>query len=418
MNVLIINEVCGYTSTGKIVAKIAEDLEAEGNTVRIAYGRSSYVPDEYKRFGIRIGNDLDVKMHAILTRLTDRHGLYSKRATRKFLKWAEEYKPDLLWLHNLHGYYINYEMLFAWIKKHPGLEVKWTLHDCWAFTGHCTHYSFIKCDRWKTRCYGCPQKKEYPSCYFLDNSKSNYLRKKAAFTGVKDLTIITPSKWLSEQVKSSFLKEYKTEVKYNEISKEIFKPIPSGFRKQYGIENKIVILGVANIWSERKGLNDFIELAEMLDDKYVMVLVGLKEKQIKEISKRLDWFVPEKECNIKDDVPADHKVRVHSDASCDDQYKWQGGKVIPQGVNNIYRTITGSDYKRDSEKDKHVYRLICIQHTKDAVELAKIYSASDVFVNATYEDNYPTVNLEALACGSRVITYETGGAPETVEQAE
>ena len=152
MKVLFINSVCGIGSTGRICTDLAQQLEAEGNEVRIAYGRKGTIPEKFQKYAVRIGMDLDCKLHAIQTRLFDTHGFCSKRATKKFLEWAEAYKPDLLWLHNLHGYYINVEMLFAWIKKHPEMQVKWTLHDCWAFTGHCSHFTMVKCEQWKDHC--------------------------------------------------------------------------------------------------------------------------------------------------------------------------------------------------------------------------------------------------------------------------
>lgn len=333
MKCLIINSVCGIGSTGRICTDLAQQLEAEGNEVKIAYGRKGTVPEQFQKYAVRIGTDFDCKMHAIQTRLFDTHGFGSKHATKEFLKWAEEYKPDLLWLHNLHGYYINVEMLFDWIKKHPEMQVKWTLHDCWAFTGHCSY---------------CSQLRRYPACFAMSSVSKNFERKRKAFTGVKNMTLITPSKWLADLTRQSFLKEYPVEVHYNTIDTSIFKPTPSDFCERYGLQDKIIVLGVANVWEDRKGLFDFYKLAEMLDDRYVIVLVGLSEKQIKELPK-----------NIKG-----------------------------------------------------------IQRTNSPQELAAIYTAADVFVNPTYEDNYPTVNLEAQACGTRVITYDTGGCKETLHTKE
>ncbi len=343
MKVLFINAVCGIGSTGKICAELAQKYEKDGHEAKIAYGRHAYVPEQYEKYAIRIGSDTDVKLHAVKTRLTDKHGLGSKRATKKFLEWAEEYSPDLLWLHNIHGYYINYEMLFAWIKKHPEMEVKWTLHDCWSFTGHCSHFSFVKCYKWKKACEKCVQTNRYPSS-FIDNCKDNFLRKKSAFTGVKNMTIVTPSKWLADLVKQSFLKEYPVKVIYNEIDTSIFKPTESDFRKKYHLEDKRIILGVASTWDDRKGFFDFFKLSEMIDENSKIVMVGLTDEQL---------------------------------------------KSLPQNV-------------------------IGIKRTNGQKELAEIYTAADVFVNTTYEDTYPTVNLEAQACGTPVITYRTGGSPETL----
>ena len=348
MKVLLINSVCGIGSTGRICTDLAKKLEADGHEVKIAYGRSDVVPDQLRKYSIRIGNGVDVKMHALQTRLFDNHGLASKRATKKFLQWADEYSPDLLWLHNLHGYYINYELLFRWIKSRPGMQVKWTLHDCWAFTGHCSHFTIVKCEQWKNHCSYCPQTRLYPACYGMGATSQNFDRKREAFTGVKNMTLITPSQWLADLVKQRFLKEYPVEVHYNTIDTNVFKPTPSDFRERYGLAGKRIVLGVASIWDERKGLRDFYKLATILDDQYAIVLVGLSEKQIKELPKNI----------------------------------------------------------------------LGIRRTNSPQELAAIYTAADVFFNPTHEDNYPTVNLEAEACGTRVVTYDTGGCRETIHSPE
>lgn len=279
MKILIINSICGIRSTGRICAELADRFAAEGHEVKIAYGRMDEVPDSCLRYAHKIGGRMNVALHGLNTRLFDRHGFGSKAATRAFLKWVEEYQPDMVWLHNLHGYYINVEMLFKWIKKHPQMQVKWTLHDCWAFTGHCSHFSYVGCDRWKTACFSCPQKDCYPASY-LDNSKSNYRRKKAAFTGVRNLTLITPSQWLADLTRQSFLGCYPVEVQHNTINRDVFQPTAGSFRQRMGLQDQIIVLGVASYWNERKGLDDFHTLRTMLDSRYTIVLVGLSEKQM------------------------------------------------------------------------------------------------------------------------------------------
>lgn len=279
MKVLLINSVCGIGSTGKICGRLAEEYTAQGHEAVIAYGRDGTVPEQYQKFAHRIGTDLDVKVSALRTRLLDDHGFANGKATRQFLKWAEEYDPDLLWLHNLHGYYLHVGMLFDWIKSRPHMQVKWTLHDCWAFTGHCAHFAAAGCEAWKTGCHDCPEKKNYPASALLDSSRKNYHRKKDAFTGVKHMTLIVPSHWLEDLVKQSFLREYPVEVHYNTIDTRIFTPTPSDFREKYGLEGKTLVLGVASVWTERKGLQDFMELRKLLDDRCAIVLVGLNEKQ-------------------------------------------------------------------------------------------------------------------------------------------
>ena len=419
MNVLIINEVCGHTSTGKICAELAEKYEADGCNVKIAYGRDDFVPDRYKKYAVRIGSNVDVKLHALYTRITDKHGLGSVEATKRFLTWADKFNPKVVWLHNLHGYYINYELLFSWIKSRPNMEVKWTLHDCWSFTGHCSHFTYVNCDKWKNGCYKCPQKKEYPRSLFADNCEENYKRKKAAFTGVNDLTIFTPSNWLKEKVQESFLSNYSVVVRHNSINTEVFKPTPSNFRKKYDVNGKIVVLGVANVWNERKGLNDFFQLASMLGKDYAIVLVGLKQKQIDAVPRKISGFH-----RIKNDADqAQVFVSIDMLTNSINQEKIDKPKgehlvkdyensVVEQGIQNLYKAITGLDYVKSG--CGNVCKLICIPKTNNVGDLVKIYSACDLFVNPTYEDTYPTVNLEAIACGTKVITYNTGGSKETI----
>lgn len=350
MKLLIVNSFCGILSTGRIVSSIADSYAEKGWDVRIGYGRGS-VPASSGKYAVKIGNKIEFVIHALMTRLFDCNGsgICSYIATKRFLKWADEFNPDELWLHNLHGYYLNWQLLFRWIKSRPQMKVRWTLHDCWAFTGHCTYFKIgtkeDECLKWKHECEKCPLKFDYPGSKFLSNARHNFLMKRAAFTGVKDMTIITPSRWLAGLVKESYLKEYDVEVVHNTIDTNIFSPRESDFRERYKLQNKIIILGVAGEWRECKGLSDFLELRSQLDDKYAIVLVGLNEKQISD---------------------------------------------LPEGILGIKRT-------------------------HDATELAEIYSASDYFFNPTSSENYPTVNLEARACGCKIVTYDTGGCKETVE---
>jgi len=249
-------------------------------------------------------------------------------------------------LHNIHGYYINIELLFNYLRKN-NKKVIWTLHDCWAFTGHCSYFDYIKCDKWKTKCEKCMQKKEYPCSKLIDNSSWNYERKKELFTAIKkeNMQIITPSVWLSNLAKESFLKKYDVKVINNGIDTDVFKPTESDFRDKYNLNDKFVILGVASIWNNRKGIKFFYELSEVLDESYKIVLVGISDKDMKK-------------------VPAN---------------------------------------------------ILAINKTNNTKELAKIYTAADVFVNPTLEDNYPTTNLEAISCNTPVITFDSGGSGECIE---
>lgn len=284
MKVLMINVVCGIRSTGRICTDIATELEAQGHEVKIAYGRET-VPPEFEHYAVRIGSDLDVKVHGIKARLFDGCGFGSKKATNEFVKWIKDYNPDVIHLHNLHGYYINVEILFNYLKT-CGKKIIWTLHDCWAFTGHSAFCDAIDCERWETGCYNCPMIKEYPASY-SDHSKTNWARKRKVLSGVPNLTIITPSEWLADLTRKSFLKEYPVKVINNGIDTEKFLPVESDIKAKLGIPEKRMILGVATAWNDFKGWDDYIELANMLDDRYRIVLVGLTKKQIKELPKKI-----------------------------------------------------------------------------------------------------------------------------------
>ncbi len=442
MNIVIINSVCGVGSTGRICYEIADKFSEQGHNVRIAFGRNKDVPDSCKQFAYRIGTMSDIYMHALMSRITDRHGFYSKKVTLDFLDWLEDFNPGLIWLHNIHGYYINVELLFNWIKKHPDIEIRWTLHDCWSFTGHCVHFSYVGCDKWKKGCGKCPQIHEYPSSLFVDQSKRNYKEKKRLFCGVKNLTIITPSLWLESIVKQSFLRDYPTRIEYNKIDKSIFRPTHSDFRRHFGIEDKIVILGVANPWSRKKGFYDFIELSKMLNDKYVVVMVGLNDKQIKEIPiqiiglnkvedmRYLTTIYSRADVFIKPSVEESYDMTTDESSMCRTKaliYKGTadkgiinkyGGVAVDIGVENLYRAITGHEYCRKNVNNQSgresVHKIICIRRLNSKSLMSEIYSSSQYYVNPSYEETYPTTNLEALACGCSVITYDVGGSKETI----
>ena len=285
MRILIIDSVCGIGSTGRLYKKAADRFTKEGHVVKIAYGRESYVPDNCRKYAVRIGNWLDVRWHALMTRLFDFHafGPVSVRATRKFLSWAEDYDPDFLWLNSIHGYYINAELLFGWIKSRPKMRVEWTQHDCWAFTGHCSHFLLANCERWRVGCENCPEKREYPMCVGFSGAKRNWLKKKAAFTGVANMTLVSPSRWLANLVKQSFLNEYNVKVIPNTIDGTVFKPVKSSVRDKLGIGRRVMVLGVASEWDRRKGYDDFLALRQLLNDQYVIVMVGLQKSQIREL---------------------------------------------------------------------------------------------------------------------------------------
>lgn len=276
MKILLLNSVCGIRSTGRICTDLAQELEAQGHEVRIAYGREN-VPETYRKIAVRIGSDTLVRINGVKARLLDNEGLNAAWETKAFIRWVKRYDPDVIHLHNIHGYYLNYQILFEYLRT-CGKRIIWTLHDCWAFTGHTAYCDAIGCEKWKTGCGPCPQIREYPKAY-SDRSRRNWEDKKRAFTGIPHLTIVTPSNWMAGLVKASFLKEYPVRVIHNGIDTTQFRPLPNDFKRRYGMEGRKMLLGVATAWDENKGFSDYLRLADRLGDEYSVVLVGVTPEQ-------------------------------------------------------------------------------------------------------------------------------------------
>lgn len=343
LKVLQINTVCGTGSVGRITADIYHMLEKNGDECLIAYGRQKAPADIH---GIRFGTSLDMGLHVLCTFLKGEHGFASAGQTGRLIEKIRQWNPDVIHLHNIHGFVLQVERLFAYLKE-AGIPVVWTLHDCWTYTGHCAFYDYTGCGGWKNGCSGCLEyRRTYPYALFRNRTEENYRRKRNAFTGVPNLTVVVPSRWLRTEVEQSFLKEYPVRVIPNGIDRSKFRPVEKGLRKKLGLEKKFVVLGVANVWERRKGLSYFVRLAGMLTGEYQIVLIGLNRKQMRK---------------------------------------------LPANIFGIARTSSTE-------------------------ELAEYYSMADVFVNATLEDNFPTTNLEALSCGTPVITFDTGGSPESLTE--
>lgn len=276
MNIIQINEYCGTGSTGRICLELAKMMEKKGHNCKIIYGRKK-ATNESGEYGVRMTSSLGVYIHGAETRILDNHAFASTFETLRLLIFLKIYKPDLLHLHNLHGYYINVAVLFRYIITNK-IPVIWTLHDCWPMTGHCSHFYHIGCNKWISGCHNCQQKKEYPASLVFDKSKKNWEKKKKIFTSLDCAVIVTPSIWLSELVNKSYLNKYQIKVVPNGIDLNVFYPRDdSMFSKKFGY--KKIILGVSNVWTENKGIYDFINLVDMLDaSKFQIVLVGEVKK--------------------------------------------------------------------------------------------------------------------------------------------
>ena len=418
-------------STGGIMMKEHRELLAAGQDSYAFWGRGREAENDRE---MRFATDWDVRLDGAQTRLFGRAGFHSKAATRRLLARLDEIEPDVVHLHNLHGYYVNVEMLFGWLAAHK-CRVEWTLHDCWAFTGHCAYFTYVKCAQWKTHCaYSepCPQLSTYPKTLSKASCKWSYEQKRRVFNMVpaERMRLITPSQWLADLVGESFLAGYPVEVRHNTIDTGVFKPTPSDFRERHGIGDRFMILGVASPWTERKGLGDFVRLAGELDgEKYAIVLVGLSEKQIRQLSKQL-VALPKTESKeelaeaysaadvfVHPGVEETFGLTVAEAQACGTRTVVTEGSACAEIADPANATVIPADLSTLNATVVKLARggvVVLMPRTESAAQLAAIYTAADVFFTPTVEDNYPTVNLEAEACGTPVVTYDTGGCRETL----
>lgn len=275
---------CITQSTGRIAQQIGEKAISDGWESYIAFpARAPKVESKSKL--IVIGTKVDQYIHALMTRIFDCCGFLSRRATKQLIKQIEAIHPNVIHLHNIHGYYLNIPVLFDYLKK-SGIPVVWTLHDCWAFTGHCVHYTCVSCFKWKSECYDCPRKKTYPNSFLLDRSKQNFELKKRAYENMPNITLVPVSHWLGREVSQSMLGKYSIHVIQNGIDVNVFRPrreSVAGVRERYGLCGKYVVLGVATGWSEEKGLSTFFRLRKQLSADFAIVMVGCTPNILKQL---------------------------------------------------------------------------------------------------------------------------------------
>ena len=326
--ILFINSVCGFGSTGRIVSELSK---IEGYDTLVCYGRKK---DYANVNSYKFANFFDNAFGAIRTILFDNNLNICTLATKRLIKKIKEFNPDIIHLHNMHGYYVNVEMLFKFLKEY-NKPVVWTLHDCWPITGYCAAIDFYKCEKYKTECNNCPHKFSYPFSLFKQKIVKEYYLKKELFNSINDLTIVTPSKWLMSLVDRSYLKNCNKEVVNNGINLDDFKQTKEK-------NDRFTVIAVAGVWAEDRGLNEMNKIIPLLDKDIDVIAVGKNSEQIKN-------------CNS-------------------------------------------------------------IKFTNSKQELVNLYSSSHLLMMPTLDDNFPTVNIEALACGTPVITYKTGGSPEIVDE--
>ena len=281
MRILQINTVSGYSSTGRTCVELADFLEKKGHDSYIAYGQGATSFEK----SYKIGGVLENHLHNIGSRLYGKQGYFSTKGTINLIKLINKIDPDVIHLRNLHGNYLNIEILFDYLLK-VQKPVVWSLHDCWAFTGKCAHYTDATCYKWETECHTCPQVKKYPASIFLDQTKKMFRDKSKWFNSINNLTIVPVSKWLETEVKKSFFKYKNINQIYNWINHDIFKPLKVKekvkVKAKYGISSaKFIVLCVSAAWNSTSNKYvDVIKLSNLIDHNTIqIVLVGKIKKQ-------------------------------------------------------------------------------------------------------------------------------------------
>ena len=356
MRIAVINTVFDRGGAARVMGGIVAAACAAGHRCLVAAARGDAAVVEAMCRGdvaagrgdvttYRIEGRLGVLRNVVEARLRDNDGFLASRATRRLIARLEEWAPDVIHLHNLHGYYIDSRLLFDYIRR-SGCRVVWTLHDGWTLTGHCALFSAIGCNGWESGCERCHHIGEYPRCVTKGHSARNFALKRLTFSGVERLRIVTPSQWLGGLVKRSYLGDYEMTVIPNGVDLDRFKPRENDVKARLGIEGRTMLLGVASKWLSVKGLDDFVALAQLLGEEYAIVMVGVDER-------------------LRQRLPG---------------------------------------------------RIIALPHTESVEELAELYTAADLLLNLSREESFGLVSLEALACGTPVLTYDCTAAPEVLRR--
>lgn len=323
-------------SVGSIMKNLKTEIENNGDNCYIFYGRGDYSNDPNI---IKFNSSFSVKKNALMARIFDDDGLCDKLHTRALIKRLQEIEPDIIHIHCLHGYYINYKLLFDYLKN-TNIKVVWTMHDTWAFTGHCCYFDSVKCDKWKIGCFKCPAKSEYPKSIIFDRSKRNYKIKKEVFTSLpaNRLSIVSPSKWLDGKIAQSFFNKYQHKVIYNGLDLAKFVNL--------GLQRKKIVLAVASVWDRRKNLEKVLNVAKNLKIWRVIV-VGKIETPVNTQNVDNVTFIP-RTTNLDELIKLYNEASVFINPTLDDnlptvniEAQLCGCKVLTYDVGGSIETDCG-----------------------------------------------------------------------------
>lgn len=344
---LLVNTYGNLWSTGRLAAEVGEVAKNNGWECYFAYA-SQAKPCGYQMIRINTSRVLN-KIHFFFSRILNLKGFGSWWETRKFIRTIKKICPDIIHLHNIHGDYLNIPLFFRFLKR-ANIPVVWSLHDCWAMTGGCTHFVYFRCEQWKTGCHNCPRYKNKDRGGelrgFIRTMPWVYKYKKQLFEAVPNLTIVSASEWLAQIARNSYLSIKDIRVIPNGIDVSIFKPYDNTteIRRKYDLRDKFVIMGVGTEWSVRKGFNDYLQLSQKLSSDFVIVLVGV-----------------------------DHLTQ----------------KQLPTNI-------------------------IGISKTDNIAELALLYSTANVVTSLSYQEAFGLTPIEGFACGTPAIVYNNTALPELI----
>lgn len=348
MKVLQINSHYDQGGAARIVATLHRQLLKSGIESYVAYGRGEIAQEEKV---YRFGNNLGAYTSALCSRISGWNGCFNRRATKKLIKLIRQIQPDIIHMHVLHGYYLHVPMLFHYINKN-NIPCVWTFHDCHAFVGNCGY--FFDCRSWESGCGNCPYLRNYPVSRWFDHTGEMWQQKKELFTKNTNKLLVTPSKWLKEEVAKSFFKDFECVTIANGIDTEqtFYPRNKAECRKKYGYtDHEKLVLGVAAGYrDERKGAEYILQLAKDLEKEAKVILIGWNHEK-------------------------NHMLK---------------------GLNNV----------------------VALKNTKDKELLAEYYSMADVFVIPSLAENYATTSLEAMACGTPVVGFDVGGIGEQVAEGK
>lgn len=271
---LQINSDINWGSIGRITEQIGILSISHGWDSYVVYGRDSTTSSLNT---IKVGSKFETYEHYVENVLFDNDGLASRRSTKRLVEIIKNLNPDIIHLHNIHDHWLNYDILFKFLATLE-IPIVWTLHDCWSFTGGCSHYTVNQCFQWETECNKCKFKKGLLP--IIEQTGTHYHTKKKLFNSLDNLVLVPVSNWLEGEIRKSFLKEQRIYRIYNGIDISVFRNIKSSIKKKYGIEDKSLLVALATAWSEHKGLNDYKALATKLPKDVCLMLVGLNKKQI------------------------------------------------------------------------------------------------------------------------------------------